>query len=299
MIFGGDGIADESFADAFSDISVMDGITVTKPGAGEDSALGAMFDMFYSGAAAAAGYEGGIYTREVFDAVAIIGLAQATALRTPVDDGVKDMLGLAVAGPSAPQAGAAGTHAFDANGDVAGNGFDVCTFWLHDHDGEMHAELECHSSWGLFEGLVNDGIPMADEGDECPFDDEEWCETNMEVCVGENPNGSACGEAFSAQCDEAGNEDNEECAETKAWCEAGSSEDEPWDEWETAFCGAITAEEEVVEEEEEVVEEEEETTTNETVTEDEIEEAADEVPGFGLISAVAAIGAVLLLRRRL
>ena len=60
----------------------------------------------------------------------------------------------------------------------------------------------------------------------------------------------------------------------------------------TAFCGAITAEEEVVEEEEE-------TTTNETVTEDEIEEAADEVPGFGLISAVAAIGAVLLLRRRL
>ena len=63
MIFGGDGIADESFADAFSDISVMDGITVTKPGAGEDSALGAMFDMFYSGAAAAAGYEGGIYNR--------------------------------------------------------------------------------------------------------------------------------------------------------------------------------------------------------------------------------------------
>ena len=162
----------------------------------------------------------------------------------------------------------------------------------------MHVELDCHSSWGLFEGLVNDGIPMADEGDECPFDDQEWCETNMEVCVGENPNGSACGEAFSAQCDEAGNEDNEECTETKAWCEAGSSEDEPWDEWETAFCGAITAEEEVVEEEV-VVEEEEATTTNETVTEDEIEEAADEVPGFGLISAVAAIGAVLLLRRRL
>ena len=95
-----------------------------------------MFDMFYGGAAAAAGYEGGIYTREVFDAVAIIGLAQATALRTPVDDGVKDMLGLAVAAPSSPQAGAAGVHAFDANGDVAGNGFDVCTFWIHDHDGE-------------------------------------------------------------------------------------------------------------------------------------------------------------------
>ena len=33
--------------------------------------------------------------------------------------------------------------------------------------------------------------------------------------------------------------------------------------------------------------------------EEDVEEAADEVPGFGLISAVAAIGAVLLLRRRL
>ena len=300
MIFGGDGIADESFADAFSDISAMEGITVTKPGAGESSSLGAMFDMFYGGAAAAAGYEGGIYTREVFDAVAIIGLAQATALRTPVDDSVVDMLGTAVASPTSPQEGAAGVHAFDANGDVAGNGFDVCTFWLHDHDGEMHAELDCHSSWGLFEGLINDGIPMADDGDECPFDDEEWCEANMENCVGENPDGSACGEAFSAKCDEEGEADNEECAEVEEWCSAGDpGGDDAWDEWDTAFCGAVTAEEEVVEEEEEVVEEEEETTTNETAAEEEIEEAADEVPGFGLISAVAAIGAVLLLRRRL
>ena len=37
-----------------------------------------------------------------------------------------------------------------------------------------------------------------------------------------------------------------------------------------------------------------------TTTEPEVvEEEADEVPGFGLLSAVAAIGAVLLLRRRL
>ncbi len=37
----------------------------------------------------------------------------------------------------------------------------------------------------------------------------------------------------------------------------------------------------------------------EDTTKEEVEEAADEVTGFGLISAVAAIGAVLLLRRRL
>ena len=35
------------------------------------------------------------------------------------------------------------------------------------------------------------------------------------------------------------------------------------------------------------------------MTKEDVEDAADEVPGFGLISAVAAIGAVLLLRRRL
>jgi hypothetical protein len=45
-------------------------------------------------------------------------------------------------------------------------------------------------------------------------------------------------------------------------------------------------------------------TTNQTaaednVTKDEIAEVVDEVPGFGLLSAVAAIGVVLLLRRRL
>jgi len=39
--------------------------------------------------------------------------------------------------------------------------------------------------------------------------------------------------------------------------------------------------------------------TFDVVEDTEVEEAADEVPGFGLISAVAAIGAVLLLRRRL
>ena len=83
------------------------------------------------------------------------------------------MLGTAVASPSSPQVGAAGTHAFDPNGDVAGNGFDICTFHLHDHDGETHVELECHSSWGLFEGLIDNGIPVV--VDDCPFSDEDFC----------------------------------------------------------------------------------------------------------------------------
>ena len=96
-----------------------------------------------------------IYTRETFDAVAIIGLAQATAFLTPVDDGVKEMLGLTVAGPDTPQLGASGIHVFDDNGDVAGSGFDICTFGVDDAG---NATLDCHSSWGLFEGLTDGGI---------------------------------------------------------------------------------------------------------------------------------------------
>jgi len=154
-IFGGDGIADVSFGDAFTDISAISGITATKPASGADSSLSMLFDAIYGGAAAAAGYSGGIYTRETFDAIAIIGLAQATAYRTPVDDGVKEMLGLTVAGPDAPQLGASGVHIFDENGDVAGSGFDICTFGVDDAG---NATLTCHSSWGRDAGLTDGGI---------------------------------------------------------------------------------------------------------------------------------------------
>jgi len=325
MIFGGDGIADESFADAFSDIWAMEGMTVTRPSAGSDSALGAMFDMFYGGAAAAAGYEGGIYTREVFDAVAIIGLAQATALRTPVEDSVVDMLGTAIASPTSPQEGAAGVHAFDANGDVAGNGFDVCTFWIGDDDGVM---LDCHSSWGLFEGLEDDGIPVnAGDGDDCPFSSDAGialCEEQDDdvECDGETEaDGAACAEIVMTFCAE--NEDDG-CSffldETEDFDPEGDNDNWTFKDycnwegfandsgpWEQGFCGVLTAEPEVVSgcmnetanNYNAEATEDDGSCTFDVVEDTEVEEAADEVPGFGLISAVAAIGAVLLLRRRL
>ena len=319
MIFGGDGIADEQFAEAFTDVSVLEEMTVTRPASGADSSLSLLFDQFYGAAASVAGYEGGIYTREVFDAVAIIGLAQATALRTPVDDGVKDMLGTAVASPSSPQVGAAGTHAFDPNGDVAGNGFDICTFHLHDHDGETHVELECHSSWGLFEGLVDGGIPVVDD---CPFSDEDFCNSEkiIEDCdegetslEGENCAGHIveyCG-TDSANFTDAGcaefltegapvDDEDEDNMTFLNYCGMDEFAEEA-DEWEIAFCDALKAalapaDDPVDDPADDPVDE---PATNETVTEEDVEEAADEVPGFGLISAVAAIGAVLLHRRRL
>ena len=324
QIFGGDGIADSQFANEFTDVWALDGVTATRPASSEPTYYQTMFDMFYAEAAAAAGFEGGIYTRETFDAIAIIALAAATATQTPADDGVKEMLGTLIGGPGAPQEGASGTHVFDSNGDVAGSGYEICSFWVNEDD---TVEFDCHSSWDLLDGLEDNGIPQ-NEGDECPFDDEEWCEANMQACTGEGDEGdpATCGTNFAAKCEEAGNEDNEDCAETAEFCPAGDpGGDDAWPEWETAFCGGYNA---FFEEEVEVAvigcmnstannynadatedsdpssctfdaETEPETETNETVTEEEVEEAADEVPGFGLLSAVAAIGAVLLLRRRL
>ena len=244
MIFGGDGIADVTFANEFTDDSSLDGLIVTKPAAAADSPLGMLFDSIYGPTAAAMGYEGGIYTKEVFDAVAIIGLAQATAYRTPVDDGVKDMLGVVIAGPDAPQPGASGVHAFDQNGDVAGSGFDICTFGA---DAAGNITLDCHSSWGLFEGLIDGGI------------------AKMPVPV------PGC-------MDSTANNYNADATVDDGSCTFDTTEPEP----------------------EPVVDD----TTNQTaaednVTKDEIAEVVDEVPGFGLLSAVAAIGVVLLLRRRL
>jgi hypothetical protein len=288
----------------------MDGITVTRPASGAPTEYQYMFDMFYGAAAAAYGFEGGIYTRETFDAIAVIGLAAATATQTPLpDDGVREMLGTLVGGPTSPQEGASGTHIFDSNGDVAGSGYDICTFYVDEND---TVALDCHSSWGLFDGLMDGGIPQ-NEGDECPFDDEVWCEANMENCIGNPGDAAACGAAVAAKCAESAG--NEFCAEITEECAAGSTEEEPWDEWFTAFCGAFTAEPEP----EAVIGCMDNTANNYNAdaTEDSdptactfdavepepepevVEEEADEVPGFGLLSAVAAIGVVLLLRRRL
>jgi len=152
------------------------------------------------------------------------------------------MLGVYVAGPGAPQPGASGVHTFDQNGDVAGSGFDICTFGA---DAAGNITLDCHSSWGLFEGLTDGGI----------------AKMPVPGCM-----------------DSTANNYNADATVDDGSCTFDTTEPEP----------------------EPVVDD----TTNQTaaednVTKDEIAEVVDEVPGFGLLSAVAAIGVVLLLRRRL
>jgi branched-chain amino acid transport system substrate-binding protein len=319
MIFGGDGIADENFADVFTDNSSLDGLTVTRPAAAADSPLGMLFDSIYGPTTAALGYNGGIYTKEVFDAVAIIGLAQATAYRTPVDDGVKDMLGVVIAGPGAPQPGASGVHAFDQNGDVAGAGYEICTFSVWDGGLSNEVMLNCHSSWGRDYGLIDEGIPNVNEAedDDCPFtsdagiafcdeadaDDDHPCDAETAAA------GEECGKMVMAFCDvnvDSGcdffyNATMEESF--AAICDGGvlsadvAAEAE---EWETGFCKGLHFVEPVDPVDDPVVDDPVVDPADDgNVTQEEVAEAIDEVPGFGLLSAVAAIGVVLLLRRRL
>jgi len=258
QIFGGDGIADVGFASEFTDLSALDGVTATKPASGAPTEYQYMFDMFYGAAAAAYGFEGGIYTRETFDAIAVIGLAAATATQTPLpDDGVREMLGTLVGGPDAPQEGASGTHIFDENGDVAGSGYDICTFNIVVVDENDTVELDCHSSWGLLDGLDDQGIPKAPAPVVPGCMDSTANNYNADAT---EDNGSCTFDAVvvSGCMDSTANNYNADATEDDGSCTFDVVEPEP-----------------------------------------EPKEEADEVPGFGLLSAVAAIGVVLLLRRRL
>ena len=257
QIFGGDGIADVGFASEFTDLSALDGVTATKPASGAPTEYQYMFDMFYGAAAAAYGFEGGIYTRETFDAIAVIGLAAATATQTPLpDDGVREMLGTLIGGPDAPQEGASGTHIFDENGDVAGSGYDICTFNIVVVDENDTVELDCHSSWGLLDGLDDQGIPKAPAPVVPGCMDSTANNYNADAT---EDNGSCTFDAVvvSGCMDSTANNYNADATEDDGSCTFDVVEPEP-----------------------------------------EPEEEADEVPGFGLLSAVAAIGVVLLLRRR-
>jgi branched-chain amino acid transport system substrate-binding protein len=169
-LFGADGVADSAFGDAFSDITALDGLVATKPrSGGGDAGMAAMFALLY---AAAGGDEGGIYTAETFDAtVAAIMLASALESGLPLNMAV----GMLIAEPIE---GASGTHAFDANGDVAGNGYDVCIF-------AVDGALACEGTWisGVLDAtLVQKPEPVehdhdADDGhhdaDDGHHDDDE------------------------------------------------------------------------------------------------------------------------------
>ncbi len=143
-IFGADGIADAGFISEFTDNSTLSGVTATKPASAADSDRRLAFDAAW---AAGGGPEGAIYTHETFDAVLIAGLA-AMAMDSTAE--ITDMpTALSLTGMNFD--GASGIHSFDAAGDVAGNGYDVCSFG---HDG-ADASFSCSQTWTQDGGIAD------------------------------------------------------------------------------------------------------------------------------------------------
>ncbi len=137
-IFGADGIADANFDNAFSDNSTLNNVVTTKPKPAGGSALKAYFNSVFTNTSA-------IYTHETFDAITVIGMAAM------MEDGANMKMHIKMVGDDFR--GASGSHTFDANGDVIGSGYAVCTF-THDATSSTVA-FTCDRKWGQADGLAD------------------------------------------------------------------------------------------------------------------------------------------------
>ena len=140
-IFGGDGIADAGFISSFTDNSSVDGVTATKPGSASASDVKTAFEAAYTAANGNVSLLG-IYTHESYDAVMILGAAAMMSgdLAANIDT------------VGTNYSGATGVITFDANGDVAGNGYLVCGFTYDSTAGAV--SFDCTSTWTTEDGLA-------------------------------------------------------------------------------------------------------------------------------------------------
>ncbi|HIE63287.1 MAG TPA: transporter substrate-binding domain-containing protein [Candidatus Poseidoniales archaeon] len=138
-IFGADGIAGEAALGDYSNPAAANGVQVTKPRA----AAGA--GGFAATCAADAVCSTGIFQSESYDAVMMIGEAAMHAGGTDMATHL-DMVGMMYEGAS-------GVHDFLANGDVAGAGYDVCSF---NHVPTYGDYFNCNMMW-----TANDGLSAA------------------------------------------------------------------------------------------------------------------------------------------
>jgi branched-chain amino acid transport system substrate-binding protein len=133
-MIGADGLADAAFTESFTDVSAVNGLIATRPRPGQDSSAKTSFESAY---AAAGGADGAIYTGETYDAIKIVA---ASVVSDPDGNLVSALKKTGV-----NYVGASGTHTFDANGDVAGTGYEVCQF-----DGTA---FSCPRTWTSDDGI--------------------------------------------------------------------------------------------------------------------------------------------------
>ena len=134
--FGADGIADAAFLEDFSVPAIANGVMATKPRAG--SSAGDFVDDCSMDETCA----GGIYTAETYDAVMMIGQAAM------MENGANMASHLNMVGND--YAGASGQHTFLSNGDVAGAGYDICSF---DALSSTDIYFTCMEWWSAIDGI--------------------------------------------------------------------------------------------------------------------------------------------------
>ena len=135
--FGADGIAGQSALNDYTEPAAANGVQVTMPRASGASST------FATDCAANAVCSEGIYTLEAYDAVMMIGEAAMH------EAGSNMSMHLMMVGTNYP--GTSGTHTFYENGDVAGSGYDVCSF---NHVPTYGDYFNCNHMWTNDGGLT-------------------------------------------------------------------------------------------------------------------------------------------------
>ncbi|MBD51251.1 MAG: hypothetical protein CMB08_04960 [Euryarchaeota archaeon] len=137
--YGGDGVSDTEF-------DAPEGMVTTKPGVASNPSERALAFQALCAASpecSGAGNATAIYTAEVFDAMIVMGysiFAQAGSPTVPLTSMIQ------VVGQGF--VGATGDISFMENGDVPGNGYEVCTF-------DSSSSLTCDREWTATGGLAD------------------------------------------------------------------------------------------------------------------------------------------------
>jgi ABC-type branched-subunit amino acid transport system substrate-binding protein len=135
MLFSGDGPAGEGLLEELSDDSVADGLSVTTPRAGSSFGdIEARYDATNITSIKQ-------YVLTSYDAVSIIGEAYNM-------NGTDLSASIATVGTA--YEGASGLHTFLANGDVGGDGYDICGY---DASTSSDGTFTCTKYWTVANGV--------------------------------------------------------------------------------------------------------------------------------------------------
>ncbi len=137
--YSADGMAGDNSLDDYTAPAAANGLQVTKPGAAPGASTGG---AFAAACAATDACSGGIYQNEAYDAVMMLGHAAMHEAGANMSMHIQ-MTGNAYAGES-------GTHTFQANGEVPGLYYDVCTYH---HVPTYDTYFNCDRGWDDTQGI--------------------------------------------------------------------------------------------------------------------------------------------------